>query len=118
MNYFTISEFIKSDTAVRKRIWNGANKEQEDNLTALVAAILDPLRAKYGKPIRISSGYRNTAVNAAVGGVSNSQHTKGEAADIDTGSKTENRKLAKLIVEMGLPIDQLIDENNFAWVHV
>ena len=118
MNYFTISELIKSDTAIRKRIWNGANKEQEDNLIALVAAILDPLRAKYGKPIYISSGFRNKAVNAAVGGVSNSQHTKGEAADIDTGSKTENRKLAKLIVEMNLPFHQLIDEKNYSWVHV
>lgn len=118
MKYFTISELLRSDTAVKKKIWNGASREVEDNLIALVAAILDPLREKYGKPIRVNSGYRNEATNKAVGGVSNSQHMKGEAADIDTGSKTENKKLAKLIMSMGLPFDQLIDENNYSWIHV
>jgi hypothetical protein len=43
---------------------------------------------------------------------------RGEAADIDLGSTTENRKLAKLIVDMKLPFDQLIDEANYAWIHV
>ena len=48
----------------------------------------------------------------------NSQHLTGEAADITTGSVAENRKLAKLIVDLKLPFDQLIDEANYAWVHV
>ena len=74
--------------------------------------------ARYGKPINVNSGYRCQALNKAVGGVSNSQHLTGEAADIDTGSKTENRKLAKMIVDMRLPFDQLIDEADYAWVHV
>lgn len=118
MEFFTISELIKSDTAIKKKIWNGASREVEDNLIALVGAVLDPLRRRYGKPIRISSGYRNPEVNKAVGGVANSQHLKGEAADIDTGSKLENQRLARLITSMGLPFDQLIDENNYSWVHV
>lgn len=118
MKYFTISELIKSDTAIKKKIWNGANKEQESNLIALVGAILDPLREKYGKPINISSGFRCQALNTAVGGASTSQHLKGEAADIDAGSRLANQHIARLIVEMGLPFDQLIDENNYAWVHV
>lgn len=118
MKYFTISELIKSDTAIKKKIWNGANREQESNLIALVAAILDPLREKYGKPINISSGFRCQALNIAVGGASTSQHLKGEAADIDAGSKLANQHLARMIVAMGLPFDQLIDENNYAWVHV
>lgn len=118
MRYFTISELIRSDTAVAKKIWNGANREQEDNLIALVAAVLDPLRLFYGKPIRINSGFRCAALNKAVGGVSNSQHLRGEAADIDTGSRSENQRLARLIVENKLPFDQLIDESNYAWVHV
>jgi hypothetical protein len=118
MEYFTFSELLKSTTAIERKIWNGANKEQEANLKALVDAILDPLREKYGKPIRVSSGFRNADLNAAVGGVSTSQHCKGEAADITTGIRDENRKLAKMIVEMGLPFDQLIDENDYAWVHV
>lgn len=118
MNYFTISELIKSDTAIKKRIWNGAGREEEANLAALVDNVLDPLRLFYGKPIRISSGYRNKEVNKAVGGVSNSQHLRGEAADIDTGSRLENQHLARMIVELKLPFDQLIDEANYAWVHV
>ena len=118
MKYFTISELLRSDTAIARKIWNGANREQEDNLIALVAAILDPLRTACGKPIRISSGFRCPALNRAIGGVANSQHMRGEAADIDLGSTTENRKLAKLIVDMKLPFDQLIDEANYAWIHV
>ena len=118
MRYFTISELIKSDTAIARKIWNGANREQEDNLIALVAAVLDPLRTAYGKPIHISSGYRCPTLNKAIGGVVNSQHMKGEAADLDLGSTTENRKLAKFIVDLKLPFDQLIDEANYAWVHV
>jgi hypothetical protein len=118
MKYFTISELIKSDTAIKKKIWNGASREVEDNLIALVSAILDPLRDKYGKPITITSGYRCKELNRAVGGVSNSQHMTGEAADITVKSKTGNRQLAKMIVEMGLPFDQMIDECNYDWVHV
>ena len=118
MRYFTISELIKSDTAIKNRIWNGASREIEDNLIALVGAILDPLRTAYGKPILVNSGYRNKVVNKAIGGVANSQHMKGEAADIDTGSKAGNQRLARLIVEKRLPFDQLIDEADYSWIHV
>lgn len=118
MKYFTISELLHSDTAVAKKIWNGANKEQEDNMAALVGAVLDPLREIYGKPIKVNSGYRCAALNRAVKGAADSQHLRGEAADIDTGSTAGNRKLAQLIVEKNLPFDQLIDESNYAWVHV
>lgn len=118
MKYFTISELLHSDTAVAKKIWNGANREQEDNLMALVGAVLDPLRTLYGRPITVNSGFRCAALNRAVKGVSNSQHLRGEAADIDTGSAVENKKLAQLIVKNHIPFDQLIDESNYAWVHV
>ena len=125
MKHFTISELLKSDTAIKKRIWNGASKEVEDNLNALVAAVLDPLREKYGHAIYIKSGYRNSEVNKAVGGVSNSQHLKGEAADIIgfDGSTTENYKLGRLIVAMG-NFDQVIFEDvnkndlKPKWIHV
>lgn len=116
--YFCISEMLYSETAVKKRIWNGAGIEEEKNLNALISAVLDPLRLFYGKPIRVSSGYRCKEVNKAVGGVANSQHLKGEAADITTGSPMENKRLAKMIVELNMPFDQLIDENNYAWVHI
>ena len=118
MRYFTISELIHSDTAIARKIWNGANREQEENLTALVEKVLDPLRLFYGKAIRVSSGFRCPALNRAVGGVVNSQHLRGEAADLDTGSIAENRKLAQMIVKNRLPFDQLIDEFGCDWLHV
>lgn len=124
MNHFTISELIKSDTAIKNRIWNGANREVEDNLIALVAAVLDPLREKYGKAIHVSSGYRCPAVNKSVGGSLTSQHMQGEAADIyvDAGAKG-NFEIGKLIVQLG-NYDQVIFENVGAndllpqWIHV
>ena len=117
MKYFTIAELIYSRSHW-KVLWNKTTPEIEQNLTALVAAVLDPLRERYGKPINVNSGFRCKELNRLVKGAVNSQHMSGEAADIDTGSKTENKKLAKLIVQMGLPFDQLIDEANYAWVHV
>ena len=117
MKYFTIAELIYSRSHW-KVLWNKTTPEIEQNLTALVAAVLDPLRERYGKPINVNSGFRCKELNRLVKGAVNSQHMNGEAADIDTGSKTENKKLAKLIIQMGLPFDQLIDEANYAWLHV
>ena len=117
MKYFTIAELIYS-SSYWKVLWNKTTPEIEQNLTALVAAVLDPLRERYGKPINVNSGFRCKELNRLVKGAVNSQHMSGEAADIDTGNKTENKKLAKLIIQMGLPFDQLIDEANYAWVHV
>ena len=125
MKFFTFSELLKSETAIKKRIWNGASREEEDNLNALVAAVLDPLREKYGKPITVTSGYRCPSVNKAVGGEPTSQHTKGEAADIVgfDGSVAENYKLGRIIVALG-NFDQVIFEDvgktdlKPKWIHV
>ena len=108
---------IKSDTATAKGIDNTPTQEVIDNLTKLIEAVLDPLRKWYGKPIHINSGYRCSALNEAVGGTKNSQHTTGMAADIDTHSTEENKKLFDYIKD-NLEYDQLIDEKNLAWVHV
>lgn len=88
-----------------------------ENVKALVAAVLDPARERFGKPIIVNSGYRCAKHNREVGGVTQSQHLVGEAADIrchtDTTDSTD--KLAKAIVENG-KYDQLILYQNF--VHV
>ena len=117
MEYFTIAELTKSDTAIAKGIDNTPTQEVIDNLTKLIEAVLDPLRKWYGKPIYINSGYRCSALNEAVGGAKNSQHTTGMAADIDTHSTEENKKLFDYIKD-NLEYDQLIDEKNLAWVHI
>lgn len=118
MKYFTISELCKSNTATSRGIDNTPTQSIVSNLTNLVTKILDPLREQYGKPITVNSGYRSPRLNEAVGGSSTSQHVYGQAADITGGSVTENKKLFNLIVSMGLPFDQLINENNYKWVHV
>lgn len=124
MKYFTISELIRSDKAIARGIWNGANREQEDNLIALVAAVLDPAREKYCKPIHVSSGFRNDKVNKIVGGEATSQHLKGEAADLYTDAGVKgNQEIGVIIAKLG-NFDQIIFENvgkdNLlpAWIHV
>ena len=120
MKYFTITELTKSATAQRKGIKNTPSDEVRKSLTALIEKVLDPLREAYEKPIIVNSGYRCPKLNAAVGGAASSQHVKGEAADIRSVADTpeENKKLYDLIIKLGLPYDQLINEHNFDWVHV
>lgn len=118
MKYFTIAELCKSDTAVRKNIDNSPTSEIINNLKQLVRYVLDPLREKYGKPIRVNGAYRCPELNKAVGGSKTSQHMTGQAADITVGNPDANKKLFNLIIEMNLPFDQLIDEKNFRWIHV
>ncbi|MCR5039978.1 MAG: peptidase M15 [Bacteroidales bacterium] len=109
MKHFTISELLKSDTALKNKLWNGAPKEAEENLRALVDEVLDPLREAYGKPIRVSSGYRCPKLNRLVGGSLNSQHMRGEAADIQPsiGNEGDLDFLAQLLIANG-KFDQLI----------
>lgn len=120
MKYFTLSELTSSPTARRKGIDNTPNGVQRAALTALVTNILDPLREAYGKPIVVTSGFRCPRLNRAVGGVAKSQHMKGEAADIRTLSDrpSDNKKLFDLIIKLGLPFDQCIDEYGYNWIHV
>lgn len=117
MKYFTIAELCRSNTADRLGIDNRCKKEHVVNLTALVDNVLDPLREWYGKPITVNSGFRCPALNEAVRGSKTSQHMSGQAADIDTGERQQNKLLFEHI-RKNLPFDQLIDESNFAWVHV
>ena len=121
---FTLEELIKSSTATKLNIDNNPTEEITSNLLELSTKILQPIRNVYGKPIVISSGYRCTKLNKAVGGVSTSQHVKGEAADIHTVSDTvqANKELFKLIEKMvkdgKIIVGQLIDEYNYNWIHV
>ena len=115
MKYFTIQELCASDTARKKGIDNTAPGDVKVRLSTLAEKILDPLRERYGKPIRVNSGYRSPILNKAVGGTPTSQHLRGEAADITGGTVEENRKLLALLSDM--EFDQLIDESNLTWIH-
>lgn len=116
--YFTIDELCKSNTAKLKGIDNTPNAIQISNMEELINNVLDPLREAYGSPIYVNSGFRCESLNRAVSGAKNSEHLSGCAADIDTHSMSGNKKLFDLIQKLNLPFRQLIDESNFAWVHV
>ena len=120
MKWFALKEFVKSNTAARMGINNNPSEDVKKNIELLVEKILDPLREKFGKPIIVTSGYRCKELNKAVGGAAKSQHMSGEAADIRTveDSKSANKELFNLIIELGLPFDQLINEHDYDWVHV
>lgn len=119
--HFTIEEMYASDTAKRLGINNKPSTQQMINLVYLCAYVLEPLRVAMGKPIKISSGFRSQTLNKAVGGVYNSQHLKGQAADIDIqGDMAFGRKIFDYIRDH-LPFDQLIWEHSKSgtyWVHV
>lgn len=103
---FSYREFEKSDIADRKGICNVITSiDVRDSILALTENVMQPLRDAWGKPLKVNSGYRCKALNAAVGGVPTSQHVKGEAADIAAGDPV---KLARLAVKLGLPFDQMI----------
>lgn len=121
---FTLEELLRSATASRLGIPNSPSTSVTHNLILLCNHILQPLRNAYGKPIIVNSGYRSPELNRAIGGAKNSQHMRGQAADIKgTPSATsthaqENRRLFDLIQKLNLPFDQLIDEKNYSWIHV
>ena len=117
MRYFTIKELCVSSTAASNGINNVPSQEEEANMLALIEYI-DLIREAYGKPVYANSGFRCKALNELVGGSKTSQHMTGEAVDLDTRRGIEeNIKLFNIIRSMG-GYDQLIDENNYAWVHV
>ncbi|GAB6121077.1 D-Ala-D-Ala carboxypeptidase family metallohydrolase [Dysgonomonas termitidis] len=111
---FTLEELSHSNTAVAKGIRNIPDVQQQLNLTALAKRLLQPLRDIYNEPFIINSGFRSQETNKAVGGVPNSQHTKGQAADV---SVKEPRKLLAALLKSGLDFDQAIlyqdGRNNF-----
>ncbi len=112
---FNLSEFIVTATGLD----NLPGPKETENLRLLAQKILQPLRDFLGKPISINSAYRSPIVNAAIGGASTSQHMVGQAADIHIDGLT-NQQIVDAIKRLGLPYDQLIDEQlrGKKWVHV
>ena len=103
---FEWREFEQSPTANAHKFINAVTTSQvRDSIKALVHNVLQPLRNAWGEPLKVNSGYRNSQLNALIGGVPKSQHTKGEAADIDAPNPY---KLAILAKQLGLPFDQMI----------
>ena len=102
---FTWAEFTASDTAKRLGIINQITDwDVRDNALALFDNLIQPARNAWGKAVFINSGFRCSALNKAVGGVDDSQHQYGEAADCGVDDPFA---FASLIIELGLPFDQM-----------
>lgn len=114
--HFTLEELTVSQEAVRKNLDNTPSRGVIKSLTLLCDNMLEPIHDLVKSSVIVSSGYRSVLVNEAIGGADNSQHVKGEAADINAKGYTVEA-LYKLIKKSGLPFDQLIQEFD-RWVHV
>ena len=120
--HFTIEELYASATAKAKGIDNKPSTQQMINLVYLAAYVLEPLRVAMKEPIKIGSGFRCERLNKAVGGVYNSQHMKGQAADLCIDGEIQKGRKWFNYIKYNLPFDQLIWEGNpktgAYWVHV
>lgn len=115
--HVTIQEFSYSPTAIKKGIHNVMNSVQVNNAIQLCENVFEPIRKHLNVPIKISSGFRCEQLNKLIGGANGSQHTKGEAFDLEL----TNRKLFDWIIK-NLEFDQAIYEfGNDAhanWFHI
>ena len=128
--HFTLEEFVRSRKAQARGIKNEPPEEAVGWMKKLCQQVLEPVRLAWGQPIFVNSGYRSPELNSAVGGVPNSQHCLGQAADIVADLSLLNYDLGRLIIELSLPFDQLIFEGCYVeyvagrpqhrcrWIHV
>lgn len=117
--YFLLSEMTHSGTALRLGIANDPTGEQIKDLYRLMD-YLDKVREAFGKAIIVTSGFRSPRLNKRIGGAPDSQHMKGQAADIRPHDIKELRQLFATIRKVG-GFDQLIleePEGRTPWLHV
>jgi hypothetical protein len=124
--HLSLNEVTTSGTAKRLGINNTPTTEHLNNLKLVAENVFEPIRKHFGKPIKVSSGYRSKALNAATPGASTtSQHSTGEALDLDQDGMTTGitNKMVFDYVKDNMNFDQLILEypDEFgapSWVHV
>lgn len=122
---FELYEFIDSDVAKKKNIDNSPSFEIVDHLEEFIEKFLQPLRNDLGLPINVSSGYRCSRLNIAVGGSSTSAHLIGYAADITCPLMAFSKFVAFVkdwVKKNNIKFDQLIVETDkktgAQWLHV
>ncbi len=117
--FFTLEELVKSSTAKRLKIDNTPKADIMKNLQYGVDMVLDPLRRIHRKPIIITSGFRCEKLNKAVGGVANSWHTKGNAADIHIVDEKDARDIFNILQTLPSVDTALFEHSQSAqWIHV
>ena len=119
---FTLSEMVKSETALRHGLDNTPGDTEIANLKRLAENVLQPIRNHYRTGVKVNSGFRHPNVNAAVGGSKTSDHCRGQAADIEIPGVanadlatwiSKNLKFTQLILEFYTP-----GISDSGWVHV
>ena len=121
MRYFSLSELTQSATATAHSIANVPTAEAVKNLETLIYCVLDPVREAWGAPIIVSSGYRSKALNARVGGVEGSFHTRGMAADIYAKNGYTERLyelIQHLFVQRKIGITECYYDHARGYIHI
>lgn len=120
---FSLEDLCFSEIADKLKINNTPSEKEIERLTLLATTILQPISDSSGVKININSGFRSSLLNSSkkISGSRTSQHLFGDAADIWSPSLS-TEALAKIIISLNLPYDQLIEEyntvNKTSWVHV
>lgn len=109
--YVTIDELLKTDTGLENRC---PSIDVANNIVSL-RTILSVLRLLIGCPLIINSGYRSEAVNSAVGGVPNSNHLFGLAADVRCERMSTLKSICKEWYKKGVFSECVIHDN---YIHV
>ena len=115
---FKYKEFVRSDVAKRKDIDNTPEDWQWENIERLAVNVLQPVRDQFG-PIRITSGFRSVELCSAIGSSANSNHARGEAADIEPVN--DDVTLTEIMdwIDKNLDYRELIAEYfPDGWIHV
>ena len=124
---FTWYEMLRSQTATRHGLDEAQYNPSDEvvsNMKVLVGRVLQPLRLYLNRIITVNSGFRSPALNTKIGGSTRSDHLFGRAADIEifTGTRSENHKIFKAILDLQLDFKQMIwefgDENEPDWIHI
>ena len=112
--HFTMFDVVNSATALARKIDNRPTAQVVTNATALIKNVLEPIRNHFNSPLNVNCMYRSPNLNKAVGGVSTSQHVKGQAADITVN----NHSIQEVFnyIKKNLVYDQLIQEGT--WIHI
>ena len=122
--YFKLEELLQSDTAFTAQIENLPSWNDVINLNYLATKVLDPIREAWGQPLIITSGFRSSKLNAAVGGVPTSAHMEGCAVDVVLPSWSA-KKMVELFTLIGsladdgtIDIDQVIYYRKKKMIHI
>ena len=116
-SHFTLEEFIASEYAARNNIDNTPPEQIRENLRR-TAMVMEDVRSALGsKSIYITSGYRCSKLNKAIGSKPTSAHVNGLACDFKCPSYGTPKEIIEALQCTNIPYDQLIMEFN-SWVHI